>query len=53
MWLARQPSGRQRPDDAIDGAFEIEFLVVGNCLLKKEDQNPELVQDYKDKYELD
>jgi carbamoyltransferase len=32
---------------------EIERLVVGNCLLKKEDQDPRLKQDYKDKFELD
>jgi carbamoyltransferase len=31
----------------------IETLAVGNCLLRKEDQNPELVEDYKDKFALD
>ncbi len=31
----------------------IEVLAAGNCLLKKEDQDPELAQDYKDSFELD
>lgn len=31
----------------------IEVLVVGNCFLIKEDQDPALAQDYKDKFELD
>ncbi|MDF1585689.1 carbamoyltransferase family protein [Marinimicrococcus flavescens] len=31
----------------------IERLVVGNCFLRKEDQDPALVQDYKDRFELD
>ncbi|CAN7506571.1 carbamoyltransferase [Bosea sp. LjRoot90] len=32
---------------------EIELLVVGNCLLRKEDQDPALKLDYKDAFELD
>lgn len=32
---------------------EIELLVVGNCLLRKEVQNPALKLDYKDAFELD
>lgn len=32
---------------------EIEFLVVGNCILHKEEQNPDLARDYKDAFELD
>ena len=32
---------------------EAEVLVVGNSLLKKEDQDPALAQDYKDAFELD
>jgi len=32
---------------------EIEVLVVGNCLLLKEEQNPALRIDYKDDFELD
>ncbi|WP_119418722.1 carbamoyltransferase family protein [Desertibaculum subflavum] len=32
---------------------DIEMLVVGNCILRKEDQNPALKLDYKDKFELD
>ncbi len=32
---------------------EIERLVVGNCLLRKEDQDPGLKLDYKDAFELD
>jgi carbamoyltransferase len=31
----------------------IEVLVVGNCFLVKEEQDPELAEDYKDKFELD
>jgi len=31
----------------------IEVLVVGNCFLTKENQNPALAEDYKDKFELD
>jgi carbamoyltransferase len=32
---------------------EIEVLVVGNCFLKKEDQDPSLKLDYKNAFELD
>jgi carbamoyltransferase len=32
---------------------EIDVLVVGNCLLKKEDQDPALKLDYKNAFELD
>jgi carbamoyltransferase len=32
---------------------EIEVLVVGNCLLLKEEQDPALKIDYKDDFELD
>jgi carbamoyltransferase len=32
---------------------EIDELVVENCLLRKEDQNPALKQDYKNAFELD
>jgi carbamoyltransferase len=32
---------------------EIELLVVGNCALRKEDQDPALKQEYKDAFELD
>jgi carbamoyltransferase len=31
----------------------IEFLVVGNCIMSKEDQNPAMIKDYKNIYELD
>ena len=31
----------------------IEVLVVGNCFLRKEDQDPKLCQDYKSAFELD
>lgn len=31
----------------------IEVLVAGNCLLRKEDQDPRLARDYKNAYELD
>ncbi len=32
---------------------DIELLVVGDCLLRKEDQDPALAKDYRDKFELD
>jgi carbamoyltransferase len=32
---------------------EIEFLVVGNCLLRKADQDPALKLDYSQAFELD
>ncbi len=32
---------------------EIEVLAAGNCLLKKEAQDPGLKLDYKDAFELD
>ncbi|WP_297295458.1 carbamoyltransferase [uncultured Methylovirgula sp.] len=32
---------------------EIEFLAVGNCILRKDEQNPALKRDYKDAFELD
>src|SRR5207244_1186880 len=32
---------------------EIETLIVGNCVLQKEEQNPALKLDYKDEFELD
>jgi len=32
---------------------DIELLVIGNCLLRKEDQDPALKLDYKDAFELD
>ena len=32
---------------------DVEVLVVGDCLLRKEDQDPALKLDYKDKFELD
>ena len=32
---------------------EIDMLAVGNCILRKDDQNPALKQDYKDAFDLD
>ena len=32
---------------------ELDLLVVGNCVLRKEQQDKTLVEDYKEKYELD
>jgi carbamoyltransferase len=32
---------------------EIELLVIGNCMLRKDEQNPALKRDYKDQFELD
>ena len=43
------------PDDAFRCFMgtEIEALAVGNCFLKKEDQDPSLKQNYETKFELD
>ncbi len=43
------------PEDAFNCLMgtEIELLVVGNCLIRKEDQDPALIKDYKNAYELD
>ncbi len=43
------------PEDAFHCFMgtETEMLVVGNAVLKKEDQDPALKQDYKDAFELD
>ena len=32
---------------------ELDVLVVGNCVLRKETQDKDLIEDYKEKYELD
>jgi carbamoyltransferase len=32
---------------------EIEVLAIGNCLLRKEDQDPSLKQDYSKEIDLD
>jgi carbamoyltransferase len=32
---------------------DIELLVVGNCLLRKEDQNPALLRNDSNAFELD
>ena len=43
------------PEDAFHCFMgtEIEVLVVGNCYLVKQDQDPSLKRDYKDAFELD
>jgi carbamoyltransferase len=43
------------PEDAFHCFMgtEIEYLAVGNCLLRKEDQDSSLKRDYKDAFELD
>jgi len=43
------------PEDAFNCLMgtEIEFLVVGNTVMRKEDQDPALIKDYKNAYELD
>ena len=43
------------PEDAFNCFMgtEIELLVAGNCLLRKEDQDPGLRRDYKDRFEPD
>jgi len=43
------------PEDAFHCFMgtEMDTLVVGNCLMRKTDQDQSLAQDYKDKFELD
>ena len=43
------------PEDAFSCFMgtEIELLVAGNCVLKKEDQDPALKRDYAQAFELD
>lgn len=43
------------PEDAFNCLMgtDIEFLVVGNAVMRKEDQDPALIKDYKNAYELD
>jgi len=43
------------PEDAFNCFMgtDIEWLAIGNCILRKEHQDPSLIQDYKNKYELD
>jgi carbamoyltransferase len=45
----------ESPEDAFRCFMgtEIERLVVGNCILKKEEQNPELARDYKSAFAPD
>jgi carbamoyltransferase len=43
------------PEDAFKCFMgtELDVLVIGNCVLRKEQQDKSLVEDYKEKYELD
>lgn len=43
------------PEDAFRCmmATELDFLVIGNCVLRKETQDPNLAHDYKTEFELD
>jgi carbamoyltransferase len=43
------------PEDAFNCLMgtEIDLLVVGNCVMRKEDQDRTLIKDYKNSYELD
>lgn len=43
------------PEDAFHCFMgtELDLLAVGNCLLRKPDQDPALIRDYKDAFELD
>lgn len=43
------------PEDAFNCLMgtDIDFLVVGNCIMRKEEQNQALLKDYKNAYELD
>jgi len=37
----------------LKAGINIKLLVIGNSILYKEDQDSTLIEDYKDKYELD
>ena len=43
------------PEDAFHCLMgtDIDLLAVGNCIMRKEDQDPSLIRDYKNAYELD
>jgi carbamoyltransferase len=43
------------PEDAFSCFMgtEIEFLAVGNCVLRKDKQNPDLAKDYKNAFDPD
>jgi len=43
------------PEDAFKCFMgtELDLLVVGNCVLGKEQQDKSLIEDYKERYELD
>ena len=43
------------PEDAVRCFMgtELDVLVVGNCVLRKEQQDKLLAENYKDQYELD
>ncbi len=43
------------PEDAFKCFMgtELDVLVVGNCVLRKENQDKDLIEDYKEKYDLD
>jgi carbamoyltransferase len=43
------------PEDALQCLMgtEVEFLAIGNCIMRKEDQKPAMTKDYKKVYELD
>lgn len=45
----------ESPEDAFRCFMgtELDLLAVGNCLLRKQDQDPALKADYKDRFELD
>lgn len=45
----------ESPEDAFRCFMgsDLDFLAVGNSVLRKKDQSSELIEDYKDKYELD
>ena len=45
----------ESPEDAFRCFMgtELDLLAVGNCLLRKEEQDPSLRVDYKDRFELD
>ena len=44
-----------KPEDAFRCFMgtELDLLVVGNCILRKEQQDKSLTEDYKEKYEMD
>jgi len=54
-WMQRREAIVCTPQDAFKCFMgtELDLLVVGNCVLRKDQQDKSLTEDYKEKYALD